>query len=58
MTGGGVDDDANGSERTRHGFGFYRHLVTMGGGRLGAAERTTETVDAVITSGQVLCSLT
>ncbi len=37
MTGGGVDDDANGSERAGHGFGFDRRLVTMGGGRLAIA---------------------
>ena len=34
MTGGAVDDDANGSERTGHGFGFDRRIMTMGDGRL------------------------
>ncbi len=31
MTGEGVDDDANGSERTGRGFGFDRRIMTMGG---------------------------
>ena len=40
MTGGGVDDDANGFERDGHGFGFDRRLVTIGGRKVGDCIRS------------------